>query len=181
MRKLILLMAFVASVTTLCAQNGGQANENNSVRIEFAGATEGKAVIKAYNKQGCAADIKVSVNNVSFIKTIAANASDTFQFAGPFVGTTRIQAKTQTNCGSADFGNVELSLELGSLPIKFRSVVSKRLAPDLIEITFDVEEAEGINYYNVQVSRDGRRWKTYTVVFPDTTRPNTVYKIKIKI
>jgi hypothetical protein len=100
MRKLILSLLMMITITAM-AQNGGQAPENNSVKLEFAGFSQ----TKLWNKQSCEAVIRVKYNNTETDYTIAGNSFVMIPTPLPL----KITAKTTTNCGSADFGLVQIS------------------------------------------------------------------------
>lgn len=113
------MLSLAASLSTF-AQNGGQSNENNSVKIEFGGFTQnGYSIIKVLNKQSCVADIQTKANGVTTIKSYQPNSMDTVHLM--LTGTNaKVQSKTTTNCGGADFGQVELNLNIVALPVTFK-------------------------------------------------------------
>lgn len=114
----ILALVAMASVIVVNAQNGGQINENPSAKMELISVNNGITTLKITNKQDCTADIQTKALSVIRVKSYAPLASDTIQIVG-LVGTdVKIQSKTLTNCGIADFGQIELMLNINDLPVK---------------------------------------------------------------
>lgn len=124
MKKRILFVSIMSLLIALCstsvanAQNGGQFMENNSIKIEQLSYSAGQAVVKITNKQNCTADEKVT-GSISRIKSIPALSTDTFHITPG--ANLKIKAKTETNCGDTDFGNVEITINT-SLPVKFYGI-----------------------------------------------------------
>lgn len=67
------------------------------------------------------------------------------------------------------------------LPVRFKSITAKVIAKNLVEVTFEVMEQLNISHYNIQVSADGRNFKTVMVVFPQTGKPEQKYVYRIKL
>jgi hypothetical protein len=173
-------MTFILSALVGSAQNGGQSNENSSVKIEQTGfTTSGKAIIKVSNKQTCPANIRLSHGNTQRVKSIHGVGNDTFQIT--VTNNTKIQAKTETNCGSADFGQVELRIVGSTLPVKFTDISGRRIDDATIQLTFKAEEDNTIKHYVIMVSFDGG--KTYTqkmLVFPNGIDGFKTYTVTLK-
>jgi hypothetical protein len=68
-----------------------------------------------------------------------------------------------------------------SLPIKFEYLKVRRVDTNTILVVFKANESEGENQFNIQVSTDGRTFKTIAIVFPDPIITNKVYTLKVKI
>ncbi len=145
MKNLIMLLFGVFLFTSVNAQNGGQHFENNSVKIEQVGLSlTGQAIVKTTNKQTCFADIKVSFgSNDTRTKNIVGLGSDTFHITIP--QNRKVQAKTETNCGSADFGQVELTLSSTSLPISSISISYKRVNSNTFILQLNLGTVDGTN------------------------------------
>lgn len=169
MRSLILsLLVLILTISTTNAQNGGQAPENNSVKLEFAGAFQ----CKLWNKQSCEAVITVKYNNTTTDYTVPGGSYVMINTPVP----SKITAKTTTNCGSADFGLVELNITTTILPVKFVSFRTYALSGNRIKVQFEIGEAQNVKQFNVQISKDGRDWTTVALVWPDELQPNRVYE-----
>lgn len=113
-----MLVAVVCANAQAPLGNGGQYAENGSIKIEQLSFSGGQAVIKITNKQTCSADEKVDgliTRNI----TIAPLATDTIHITP--AGNLKIRAKTETNCGFADYGNVELTINT-ALPVTITSI-----------------------------------------------------------
>jgi hypothetical protein len=67
-----------------------------------------------------------------------------------------------------------------SLPIKFKDITSKRIDANTIQITFEAEEDNTINYYKIMVSNDGKSWQERTIVFPNGVQGSKQYVVTLK-
>lgn len=176
--KLMLSVALMMVITDSNAQNGGQYPENNSTKIEHIGYTGNQAVVRVTNKQTCEAEMRIIYGTTARTKFIAATSADTFHVTPPANG--RVAAKTETNCGFADFGLVELTLNT-ILPIKFGYLKAKRLDASTMEVEFRAYDVDGQSKFNIQVSTDGRVFKTVAVILPDPIQADKVYKVKVPL
>lgn len=172
MRNLFVILLMLVTLS-ISAQNGGQAPENNSVKIEFAGYGQCKLI----NKQSCEAVIRVSYNNSTVNYTVPGNSS--ILIPTPVPG--KIQAKTTTNCGAADFGNVEFTLTAAILPVKFISFKTSALSGNKVKVQFEIGEASNVKQFNIQVSLDGKEWTTVALVWPDNVQPNRLYEVIVDL
>lgn len=66
------------------------------------------------------------------------------------------------------------------LPIRFKSISAKVVQKGVVDLTFEVEEASGVSHYNIQVSDDGKTYKTVMVVFPDNGKTEYTHKVRVK-
>ncbi len=151
MRILILALLIGISINGM-AQNGGQYPENNSVKLEYIGGS--KVVVT--NKQSCTSVIRLNDSQTEGDITIAGNSS--FIYILPINLTTniRVKAKNTTNCGSTDFGWVELYLS--SLPLKFIGFDLVNDYGPLVTVKFKVAEVVNVHHFNILVSTDGITW-----------------------
>lgn len=173
MKHFIFSLILSLSIIFSNAQNGGQYAENNSVRIEFVGYGTTKVV----NKQSCEAVIRVTYNSTTTNYTIPGLGFITI--STPVAGSVR--AKATTNCGNADFGNVEFTITTQLLPVKFVSLKAEPIGNNELQVTFEVAEATNVKQYNIQVSKDGVNWQTVTIVWPDNIQPNKIYSTKVSL
>lgn len=152
------------------AQNGGQSPENNSVKLEWAGANQ----VKITNKQYCTSVIRVSYSSTTTDVTISGNSY--FILSVP-TGTVDIKAKATTNCGGTDFGQVELTLQ--ATPLKFVSYEFEPLGNYNVLATFETAETVNVKTFNILVSKDGVNYTTVGSIWADTVMPNRKYSIKV--
>lgn len=124
----LIIMAMVVC-SNLNAQNGGQVNENPSLKIEYAGTTGSNVssltIIKITNKQNCIADIQTKAGDIEITKQIPPLSSDTVMIHLPNNSNVKVQSKAITNCGTTDYGQVELRIDLSFLPVKFITIKTK--------------------------------------------------------
>jgi hypothetical protein len=66
------------------------------------------------------------------------------------------------------------------LPIRFKSISTRRMDANTIRVIFESEEDNSIKHYNIRVSFDGRIWKTYDVVFPGGVQGSKRYQVDLK-
>lgn len=164
-----MILIFSLSVS---GQNGGQSPENNSVKLEYAGFQQ----VRVTNKQECTAVIRVDYSGTVFTRTIPGNSS--ILVATPQVGL--FKAKTTTNCGVADFGFVELSLTSQLLPVRFvKFSANPQGYGNKVLISFEIAEATDVKQFNVQLSRDGSTWQTFTIIWPDNLQINKTYNMML--
>lgn len=158
------------------AQNGGQANENNSLKIEYTGITAtGNPIIKATNKQSCPSEIRVlHGQNVRF-KTIEAQASDTFVLP---INICNVTAKATTNCGFVDYGQVETNV-CSIVPLRFEQLRVQRTGPNTAQVSFKIVELSDYKLY-IQVSKDGVNYKRIGIEVPTSAKVGDTYIVNIK-
>lgn len=172
-----ILAGLLLSSAATKAQNNGQFAESASLKIELAGTTNYKAIIKATNKQSCVMNVKFDHNGVTTIKPIPPLGSDTVQITLPECD---IKAKPMTNCGnSTDMGWVELNV-CSALPIKFEWIRTKQLDTHTIQLEFKPSEVDGKEFY-IQLSTDGLNFKRVLVVLPTDIKVGQIYSVKVKI
>lgn len=167
----ILILALLGSflITTGIAQNGGQFQENNSVKLEWAGTS-----VKVTNKQSCESVIKVSYAQSEVDLTIAGNSSVIFM---PPAAVATIKAKATTNCGGTDFGWVELNLS--AMPLKFVSFDFTPVGSKEVLVTFETAETSNIKAYYVLISKDGINYQRIDSIAADKVIQNRKYSIKV--
>lgn len=98
-----------------------------------------------------------------------------------FAGTGTVVCKLiEATTGLTDVATVYVPAQT-KLPIHFKAIRTKALGHGLIQVEFDVEEASGTNYYNIQLSKDGVNFKTVMIQFPEGTKPDQTYIVKIQL
>jgi len=68
-----------------------------------------------------------------------------------------------------------------TLAITFGGISAEKVDENTVKVSFNVLSVTGKNVYNIQLSTDGKNFKTYAVVFPEGTQPNQTYTTTIKI
>lgn len=169
MKKLITALLGTIFMMSGMAQNGGQSPENNSVKLEWIGTS-----VKVTHKQLCDGQVRLSYATSDVDIAIPANSSIIFM---PPAGTATIKAKALTNCGSADFGWVELSLS--AMPVKFVFFDFEAVGNKEVLVTFKTAETSNIKRYNILISTDGLSYTRIDSVKADAVTPNRTYSIKV--
>jgi hypothetical protein len=160
MRTILLTVSLIASLFTN-AQNGGQSNESNSLKLEQIGYANGKAIIRITNKQACSSNVEVKFNGNTSVDQVNGNSMDTILILVA-IGT-KVKAKPLTGCGSFDNGNIELSITAPTLPVKFLSYGAT--ANDKTVVLQWITEEEQVSHYIIQESGNGIEWNNTGVVF----------------
>ena len=181
MKTVLFLLLSLISLTTF-GQNGGQSAENSSVKLkQLPGHVNNQIRVIVFNKQSCTAGIRV--NTGSSITEYSVSGYDSVTIFVP-LSTNKVQAKATTNCGFADFGQVELIIN-SALPVKFDYITVKKDLSDpfgkTIMVTFKALSTDGEDRFNIQVSTDGINYRTVAVILPDPIVVNQVYNVKIKL
>lgn len=177
MKRSVFMVAIMLLSITTFAQNGGQYAENNSVKIrQLISTVPGKVVIEVTNKQSCEAIERISWDNKKRDKSILT--VDTFQIPVPLGG--RIQVKTETNCGFADFGQLELSIIPG-LPIDNLTIDGKWLNDNTIKLTLHIGEVTGTdNHITVRIKgKSGKVYNPVILLIPNEMS-NTTQDVHLK-
>lgn len=170
MKHLIFSLLGTIFMMGAIAQNGGQYPENNSVKLEWASTTQ----VKVTNKQSCESIIRVTYAATTIDITIPGNS---YSLVIVPSGTALIKAKNTTNCGSSDFGLVEL--DISALPVKFASFDFTAIGNKEVLVEFETAETSNIKQYNVLISTDGINYRPIGIVWPDNVTPNRKYSIKV--
>jgi hypothetical protein len=169
MKFLILALLGSFLISTGMAQNGGQYPENGSVKLEWVGTS-----VKITNKQSCESVIKVSYAQTDVDLTIPSNSSIIFM---PPAAVATVKAKCTTNCGSTDFGWIELTLT--AMPLKLASFDVQAIGNKEVIITFETTETSHIKQYNILISKDGINYIPIDSIKADQINPNRKYSLKI--
>jgi hypothetical protein len=168
MKHLILALLIGININGM-AQNGGQYPENNSVKLEWSGTS-----VLVTNKQSCESVIRVSYAQSDVDLTIPGNSSVIFM---PPAAVATIKAKNTTNCGSSDFGQVELSLS--AMPVKFVSFDFTPVGNKEVSVTFETAETSNIKMYYILISRDGINYQRIDSIPADKVIVNRKYSIRV--
>jgi hypothetical protein len=179
MKNLILALLSPFLIGTALCQNGGQAPENNSVKLEYAGNISGIYYVKVTNKQSCESEIKVNDGQTESTITVSGNGTYMFPLPAGITGNLKVKAKNTTACNNTDYGWIELSLV--GLPVKFVSFNTTRISDTEFWVNFEIAEATNVKHFNIKASTDGKIFKTIAIVFPDELQPNRKYSVKINL
>lgn len=173
MKKLILSLFFVLFSFISFCQNGGQSNENNVLKVEYVGYSNGNHIFKIINKVNCSIGVKIDKNGTTSSQMMTNLQETVIIVSSPQIPQVTIKVKRESGADckqNPDAGWVELQ-SLTVLPIKFGGIYATRVGPNLIKLTFDVEEDHTIKSYGIMLSEDGKTFKKITVLFPNGTIP----------
>jgi len=174
MKKTLMLMTLLFSVIVK-GQNGGNATESSSLKLESAGTYNYRAVIKATNKQNCTVDVKFEHNGQTIIKTIPAFSSDTIQATLPDC---IIRAKPMINCtGNNDMGWVEINM-CAALPIKFEWIMARNTNNYTI-VTFKVGSVEGKKEITLNFTTKNNITKKHLIKFPSYIKLGDTWEVTV--
>lgn len=155
------------------SQNGGQFNENNVLKVDYVGYNNGNHIFKIINKINCVLGVKIDKNGITSSQTMMGLQETVIVVTAPQTPQINIKAKRETGAQcqqNPDNGWVELQSSI-VLPIKFGGIVATKVNPNLIKVTFDVEEDHTIKSYGIMLSPDGKNFKRIHVLFPNGTIP----------
>ena len=100
-------------------QNGGQFNENNSVRLQYMGYTSGTHTFKITNKQNCNVTLRTRVDEEPSVDmNTSANDSFYVNVPKPTPSNVKFRVKSETSCSqNIDMGWLELNTSGFALPL----------------------------------------------------------------
>jgi hypothetical protein len=172
--KTVMLMALICLCSIFgYSQNGGQANENNILKIEYVGYSNGNHIFKIINKVDCQLGVKIDKNGVTSSQMMTNLQETIILVTAPQIPQINIKVKRETGAfckQNPDAGWVELQSSV-ALPIKFGNITATKVGSNLIKLTFDVEEDHTLKSYGIMVSPDGKNFKRVTVLFPNGITP----------
>jgi len=123
--KKILLITCIAIMSMMSnAQNGGQANENNVIKLEFVSYSNYHTTVRITNKQSIPVDIELKSGNLSVTESFPAFGIKFMTLVGLKGSNVKIQAKP-LNGIDGNIGVVELFLNITYLPVKFGEIKFK--------------------------------------------------------
>jgi len=171
--KTVLLSLLLMCSVFCYSQNGGQGSENNVLRIEYVGYSNDNHIFKIINKVNCDLGIKIDKNGVVSSQTMIGLQETVIVITAPQTPQISVKAKRESgaNCRqNPDNGWVELQSSI-ALPIKFGGITATKISPNLIKLTFDVEEDHTLKSYGIMVSPDGKNFKRVHILFPNGVVP----------
>lgn len=174
-----LILAVILAVITLCssAQNGGQYNQNNAVRLTFMGLIDGNFYMKVTNRLLVASSFRFDNTGTVTQFNLKAFADTMINMGKSINGVVKV--KNLNPLPLVDNGWVELCLAV--TPLRFVSSTAKFLpTTDEILVEFTVADVSNIDRIVVEVSVDGgKTYRQLGLVWPDLLQPNKNYSVKI--
>lgn len=157
-------------------------SENNILKLTYISWQAGVHTFELKNKSECKVYVRLEVNGKNSDISINGNSTYTIKETAPINTIVTVRAK-RTSGGTCVRGVSSSWIELQSplpLPIKFLSISAKRQDSGDILLTFETEEDNSIHQYNVNISEDGRNFKTYSIVMPNGIVGKKKYTVIIK-
>lgn len=182
MKQVILAILLLCGVQSY-SQNGGISNENNILKIQYLGSSNGYHVFSLENKVSCEIVTKLDKNGVFSNYTIPALGSTTILI--PYMNSQPVKFKAKRESGALckqnpDNGWIEQE-SLVALPIKFGKIIASKVSETSIKIEFESEEDISISHYDVKISYDAKTYKKVVVLFPNGVVGHKLYTAYIKL
>ena len=176
MRILLLLFLWLPK---LYSQNGGQANQNDLIRIDYAGYSGNSHIFKITNIQRCLITAQYTSQGYT-IQSVGILPYESFYYHIQADQSTQVsaKAKTTTYCNGPvpDRGWVEAYSIHSVLSTKFKNIKAKRIGSK-IELTFEASESSSLTHYVIKISRDGINFEQVAIIFREGILPENKYKI----
>ena len=182
MKKLLLLFLMLFN-TIAYSQNGGQLNENNVLKVEYHGYTNGSYAFTLKNKANCEIVVKVDKNGVVSNYTLVASQTVTFLIIGSPSESIRFRAKRESgaNCiQNPNNGWVEQRCLIVT-PVRFLKISATNVSATRIKLQFESEEDLDLSHYNIKLSYDAINYKQVTILFPDGVVGKKQYTLYIDL
>lgn len=156
MKKIITFILLIISLLSK-GQNGGQFFENNVIRVNYLGYSNGKHTFLVCNKQNCEARIRTKADQDAAIDIIVkALECETVYVARPTNINILFRAKAETACITRpDMGWLELNTTLLTLPLIETNYIFVDRGPNKLEISIKngVFKSSFTNTYYTQTIR----------------------------
>ena len=169
--------------TIAYSQNGGQLNENNVLKIEYLGYSNGSYAFTLKNKVNCQTNVKLDKNGVFSNITLLAQQTITVLIPGSPSQPAKFRAKRESgaNClQSPDNGWVEQKC-LTVMPVKFLKISATTVSTNRIKLQFEAEEDLDLSHYVIKLSNDATNYKQVTILFPNGISGKKVYIIYVNL
>lgn len=136
MKKIIIFILLIISLLSN-AQNGGQFFENNVIRINYLGYSNGLHSFTVCNKQDCEARIRTKADqDVAIDIMVKALECETVYVARPTNMNVLFRAKAETSCISRpDMGWLEINTTLLTLPLIETNYLSIYRGPNKLQLS----------------------------------------------
>jgi hypothetical protein len=184
MKKLVLCVVIMVISLFARSQTYPLIAENNIIKVESVGWVGVNYRIKVTNKAGCPTSIRINYVSGTKDTTLSANAIATINLNGLSLTTNYIRVKWRdgASCIShCDDDYIYVGINNTVIPIRFKSILAKRISNDTIQINFEAEEDNTIDYYVAKISFDGKTYKEVTILMPNGVIGNKKYSITVKI
>lgn len=178
MKSLMFTLLLFCGLTAFC-QNGGQAPENNALKITYVGKIGNSYYARITSKQDCNAWYKTNFNGNTDDVRINAYSSYLFNMGTQPPGSKVLKVKATTDCGCGDMGWVEFKLISMSLTFKSVTFTRDKNNPNKGVLTFETADVVNVNRFVVRAYIDPANKIELGIVWPDALQPNTVYKYPI--
>ena len=182
MKKVLLLFMLLFN-TIAYSQNGGQLNENNVLKIEYLGYSNGSYAFTLKNKVNCQINAKLDKNGAFSNYTLSALQTITVLIPGAPQQIVKFRAKRESgaNClQSPDNGWVEQKC-LTVMPVKFLKISATTVSTNRIKLQFEAEEDLDLSHYVIKLSNDATNYKQVTILFPNGISGKKVYIIYVNL
>lgn len=169
-------------VAIVKAVNGGQDGENEYGKLEYAGYSGGHYILNLTNKQSCGVDFTISWLGYDTTIYINGLTTKTIQLPGAAHGNEKIRAKPLYRCGSSggDMGQLEVITPV-SLPVTFKYIRAESVGSNQVKVSFEVSEANGVDVYWIQISKDGKTYINAFKVESDKVSVNKIYSVIVNL
>lgn len=136
MKKIITFILLIISLLSK-GQNGGQFFENNVIRVNYLGYSNGKHSFTVCNKQDCEARIRTKADqDVAIDIIVKALSCETVYVYRPTNINILFRAKAETSCISRpDMGWLELNTALLTLPLIETNYIFVDRGPNKLQIS----------------------------------------------
>jgi len=186
MKKLMLCVVIMVISLFARSQSYPLITENNIIKVESVGWVGISYRIKVTNKAGCPTSIRINYVSGTKDTTLSANAVATINLNNLSLTANYIRVKWRggANCISYcddDEDYIYVGIKNIVTPIKFKSILAKRISDNVVQINFEAEEDNTINYYVIKISFDGKTYKEVTILMPDGITGNKKYSVNVKI
>jgi hypothetical protein len=170
--------------TASFSQNNGINPENSVVRLDYIAFLDGIHIFRLVNKQSCTVKMQYKIvhTNQIYDVTVPGNSSVAIEVPGTMDEDEHVLARATQFCPgvTSNQGWVEQDSQSGTvLPLKFEYLRAKIVDKKTVWVYFKVHESSGEKSFNIQISTDGKNFKTVAVVLPDAIVPNKEYSVKI--
>lgn len=173
------LFSVLASIAMLSAsaQNGGQYEQNNAVRLTFMGQIGGSLYVKVTNRLLVPSSFKFD-NTVATSSFNLGALKDTLINMGAKINGI-VKVKNTSPLPFVDNGWVEMCLVVSPLRFVGSSATYDKVKDEII-VTFTVADVSNIDRIVVEASIDGGKTvKQFGLTWPEVTPMQKTYKVKI--
>jgi hypothetical protein len=183
-KVLFTILANMLFVLAFAQGNGGIANENNILKLTYLGWLNGEHKMTLQNKANC--EVTVTMNMAGTMSDIVIPALTTINLNHTATQSTNVSIKSKRKTGAScvaqpDNGWVEIATTGIVLPIKFKSIIGKRINSNTIQLTFEVEEDTDLDNYVIKVSNDGKTFRQVAMIFPNGLIASKKYIVTINL